>query len=260
MRRQLTPRRRFAISVAAVASVLVLWQLSGMFEWTSRLILPPPTEIVQAAQDLLGDGYRQTSLWGHVLASLARAVSAFVVAVVVGVPLGLLMGMYPTLNAVLDPFVQFLRPLPKLALIPLVIVWFGIGEVSKFLLIFIATLLVIIVGSAAAVMNVKEGRIRAALALGVNRYQLFRYVILPHALPELFISVRLGIGIGWTTLIAAEMIAATSGLGWMVLNASSYLRTDIVMLGILILGITGYALDLMLVAVQHAVVPWMGKE
>lgn len=260
MNHQLASRRRVAVSAAAVAAVLILWQLAGTFEWTSRLILPPPSEIVQAADDLMTDGYRQSSLWGHIGASLARAVSAFIVATIVGVPLGLLMGMYPTLNAILDPFVQFLRPLPKLALIPLVIVWFGIGELSKFFLIFISTLLVIVVGAAAAVMNVKQGRIRAALALGVNRYQLFRHVILPHALPELFISVRLGIGIGWTTLIAAEMIAASSGLGWMVLNASSYLRTDIVMLGILILGVTGYILDLILVAVQRVAVPWMGKE
>ena len=108
-------------------------------------------------------------------------------------------------------------------------------------------------------MSVPEGRIRAAQSLGVNRQQLFLHVILPSALPELFTGVRVGIGIGWTTLIAAEMIASSSGLGWMVINASSYLRTDVVMLGILLLGTIGYLLDLALVTTQRLTIHWMGK-
>jgi taurine transport system permease protein len=108
-------------------------------------------------------------------------------------------------------------------------------------------------------MSVPEGRIRAAQSLGVNRQQLFRHVILPSALPELFTGVRVGIGIGWTTLIAAEMIASSSGLGWMVINASSYLRTDVVLLGILLLGTIGYLLDLAIVTTQRLTIHWMGK-
>ena len=166
----------------------------------------------------------------------------------------------PAVNAVLDPFVQFLRPLPKLALIPLIIVWFGIGEFSKFLLIYLATALTIIAAAAAAVSSVKVGRIQVAEVLGVSKFQLFRYVIFPSALPELFIGVRMAVGIGWTTLIAAEMIASRSGLGWMVMNASSFLRTDVVMIGILLLGLTGYLIDLGLVGLQRVAVPWLGKD
>jgi len=117
----------------------------------------------------------------------------------------------------------------------------------------------VIVSAAAAVKNVSENRIRVARALGVNQYQFFRYVILPSVLPDLFTGMRVGVGIGWTTLIAAEMIAANSGIGWMVLNASSYLRTDIVLLGIVILGTTGYLLDILIVMIQKRAVPWMGK-
>ncbi len=252
--------RRVFISGIAVGVVFLAWALVSSLGLTSPLFLPPPQEILTTTRELLQEGYRQVPLWGHILVSLARAVTAFAAATVTGIPIGLLMGMFPAFHAVLDPFVQFLRPLPKLALIPLVIVWFGIGELSKFLLIYLATFLTVVVSAAAAVMNVKEGRIRAALALGVNQYQLFRYVIFPSALPELFIGVRVGIGIGWTTLIAAEMIAASSGIGWMVINASSYLRTDVVMLGVLLLGVTGFALDLLLVTVQGWVVPWMGKD
>lgn len=178
----------------------------------------------------------------------------------IGVPLGLLMGMSPALSAVLDPFVQFLRPLPKIALIPLTVVWFGIGEGSKFFLIFIASFLSILVGAAAAVGGVSAARLRAAQVLGASRAQVFRHVVLPHTLPELFTSVRLSLGIGWTALIAAELVAANTGLGWMVLNAGNYLRTDVVILGIVLLGLIGYLLDVLLLAAQKRFAPWTGKD
>jgi taurine transport system permease protein len=248
------------ISVLAVGIVMAAWFLSGHYGLVSRLLLPSPGEVFDTAADLWNEGYVHVPLWRHIGVSLARALAAFVAAVATGVPIGLLMGMFPGVSAALDPFVQFLRPLPKLALIPLVIVWFGVGELSKFLLIYLGTVLTVIVAAAASVMNVKQGRIRAAEALGVTKYQLFRYVMFPSALPELFVGVRMAVGIGWTTLIAAEMIAANSGLGWMVINASAYLRTDVVMIGILLLGITGYLLDLALVALQRMAVPWVGKD
>ena len=252
--------RKLLISAIAVGLVVLAWFVTGHYELMSPLLLPSLGEIALTAEELWTGGYVHVPLWQHVGVSLARALVAFAAAIASGVPIGLLMGMFPGVNAALDPFVQFLRPLPKLALIPLVIVWFGIGELSKFLLIYLATVLTVIVAAAAAVMNVKQGRIRAAEALGVSQYQLFRYVIFPSALPELFIGVRMALGIGWTTLIAAEMIASSSGLGWMVINASAYLRTDVVMIGILLLGVTGYALDLALVAIQRVMVPWMGKD
>lgn len=256
----MSPTRKLIISIAAVAFVVALWFAAGHFGMISRLLLPPPDEVATTASELWSDGYVHVPLWRHIAVSIARALAAFAAAVVTGIPIGLAMGMFPGVGAALDPFVQFLRPLPKLALIPLIIVWFGVGELSKFLLIYLATVLTVIVAAAAAVLNVKRGRIRAAESLGVSKYQLFRYVIFPSALPELFVGVRMAVGIGWTTLIAAEMIAANSGLGWMVINASAYLRTDVVMIGILLLGITGYLLDLLLVAVQRVAVPWVGKD
>ncbi len=256
----MTATRRIIISCVSVALVMALWELSGMLGWIDPLILPAPSEIGATTWDILQHGYRQTPLWQHVLISLTRALGAFVTASLLGIPIGIAMGMVPTLNAILDPFVQFLRPLPKLALIPLVIVWFGIGELSKLFLIFIAVFLTVVVGSVAAVGTVKQGRIRAAQTLGVSRFQMFRYVVLPHAVPELLVAVRLALGIGWTTLIAAEMIASEAGLGWMVVNAGSYLRTDVVMLGIFLLGITGYALDYGIVTLQKKLAPWTGRD
>lgn len=251
---------RTAISTASVAFVLILWQVAGARRWVDPLLLPPPGEVLQTALDLARNGYQQVSLWQHILISVGRALLAFAVAVLIGIPLGLLMGLNATLNAVLDPFVQFLRPLPKIALIPLTVVWFGIGEGSKFFLIFIASFLSVVVGASAAVANVQRDRIRAAQLLGASRLQIFRHVVIPNTLPDLFTSVRLSIGIGWTALIAAELVAATAGLGWMVLNAGNYLRTDIVILGILLLGGIGYLLDLLLVLAQKRYAPWTGKS
>ena len=248
------------ISGTAVVLFLVLWQLSGSLQWVDPLLLPPPSEILATGADLLANGYRQTPLWEHFLTSVGRALLAFSVAILFGVPLGLGMGLSPTLAAALNPFVQFLRPLPKIALIPLVIVWFGIGESAKFFLIFISSFLSIVVGAAAAALAVSQARLRAAQTLGASRRQLLTHVVLPNALPELFTSVRLSVGIGWTSLIAAEMVAANSGLGWMVINAGSYLRTDVVLLGIVLLGLAGYFFDWILVQLQRRYAPWAGRE
>jgi taurine transport system permease protein len=248
------------VSVLSVTLFFVLWQTAATQHWVDPLLLPSLSDIALTTQDLLADGYRQVPLWQNIAVSLARALSAFAVSVLLGVPLGLLMGLSPLLSAVLSPFVQFLRPLPKIALIPLAVVWLGIGESSKFFLIFIATFLSVVVGACAAVDRVGISRIRVAQTLGASRWQVFTRVVMPDALPDLFTTVRLSIGIGWTSLIAAEMVAANSGLGWMVINASAYLRTDIVMLGILLLGGIGYLLDLILLATQRLVVPWAGKE
>jgi taurine transport system permease protein len=256
----LTVSRTSAISLASVAGFGLLWYASGRYGWASALILPPPGEVFDTAFQMLSGGYHRVPLWQHVAVSLGRALIAFAGAIAVGVPVGLAMGVSPVLSAILDPFVQFFRPLPKLALIPLVIVWMGIGETSKIFLIFISTLFSVIVGAAAAVHSVKEGRLRVARALGATRWQLLCHIILPSSLPELFTSIRLAVGVGWTTLIASEMVAADSGLGWMVMNASSYMRTDVVMLGILLLGLTGYGLDLVIVAVERLMVPWAGRE
>lgn len=251
---------QLSISIAAVSFVVGLWQLSGMLKWVDPLLLPPPGEIGVAVTELLDTGYRQIPLWEHISVSVARALVAFIAAIVIGIPLGLAMGMSPAIKAVLEPFVQFLRPLPKIALIPLAVVWFGIGETSKFFLIYISCFLSVVVSAAAAVTSVSHGRIRVAQTLGASKPQIFTRVVLPNALPEIFTGVRLSIGIGWTSLIAAEMVAANSGLGWMVVNAGTYMRTDVVVLGILLLGGIGYLLDLALVTAQRVCVPWAGRD
>jgi taurine transport system permease protein len=256
----LKPWARATISVGALLAVVAAWQIAGMAGWTDPLFLPAPTEIAATAHETWAKGYGQIPLWEHIAISVARALAAFVCAIVIGVPTGLAMGQSPVLAAMLDPFVQFLRPLPKIALVPLAIVWLGIGESSKFALIFVATVLNVIVGSAAAVAGIPRSRIRVARTLGLGRKNMFLHVVLPNAMPDILTSIRIAIGIGWTSLIAAEMIASTTGVGWMIVNASSYLRTDVVILGILILGALGYGLDWLLVQAQRRFVPWAGKD
>lgn len=255
------PRRtsQGAVSALAVMGVLGIWQVAGGSGWVDTLFLPPPSELLGTLADLWQNGYGQIPLTRHIGISLARALSAFAVAVVIGVPLGLTMGLHGGLNAALNPFVQFLRPLPKIALIPLTIVWLGIDEASKFFLIFIATFLNVLVGAAAAVQGVPQGYVRVAQTLGLGRWRIFWRVVFPHCAADLFTTIRLSVGIGWTALVAAELVASTSGVGWMIINAGSYLRTDVVMIGIVILGLIGYALDVALVALQRAIVPWTGK-
>lgn len=249
-----------SLSIGAVTLFFLVWQIVGVNQWIDPLLLPPLSDIALTIEELVNEGYKQVPLWEHIAISVSRALSAFAVAIIIGVPLGLIMGLSMPIAALLNPFVQFLRPLPKIALIPLAVVWLGIGESSKFFLIFIATFLSVVVGANASVKHIGQNRVRVAQTLGASRRQIFFHVVLPATLPDLFTTVRLSIGIGWTSLIAAEMVAATSGLGWMVINASAYLRTDVVMLGIFLLGGIGYLLDAMIVALQNKMVPWGGKE
>ncbi len=248
------------VSLISVILFFSVWQLATARGWVDPLLLPSLKDMAITAGELATEGYREVSLWQSIVVSLGRALSAFIASVIIGIPLGLMMGMSPLLSAILNPFVQFLRPLPKIALIPLAVVWLGIGEGSKFFLIFIATVLSIIVGAVSAVEKISPSHLRVARTLGASPRQCFLRVVLPETLPDLFTTVRLSIGIGWTSLIAAEMVAANSGLGWMVINASAYLRTDIVMIGILLLGGLGYALDLLIQKLQQIMVPWAGKE
>ncbi|MDR0621554.1 MAG: ABC transporter permease [Deltaproteobacteria bacterium] len=258
--RELSPGVAVGISVGTVAAFVGAWHLCGRLGLLSPAILPPPEEIWLTTVEILDIGYHQIPLWKHVGVSVARALAAFALAITAGVPLGLAMGLFPVLSSALEPFVQFFRPLPKIALIPLAILWLGIGEVSKIFLIFLSTLFTVVVGSAASVKGVGQGKLRLGAALGTNSWQLIYHIILPASLPGIFTSVRLAIGVGWTTLIASEMVAADSGMGWMVMNASSYMRTDLVLLGIILLGVTGYILDYVLVLIERACVPWAGKE
>lgn len=246
------------ISVASMLGVLVVWEIVSLLKLYPPLFLPSPLVVAQTFYSLLVEPYGGHTLLAQTGFSLARVLVAFVLSVVTGVPLGLLMGRSKTLEAVINPFMQLYRPVPPLAFIPLLIVWFGIGELPKVLLIYMGTVPIIIMDTMAGVHSVKHSAILTAESLGATRHQILRYVVLPSVLPSIFVGMRVGIGIAWTCLVAAEMIAAVSGLGWMILHSSRYLRTDAIFVGILVIGICGVLMDGLLRWMEHRLIPWRG--
>jgi taurine transport system permease protein len=224
------------------------------------LFLPSPIDIAIAFHQLVKIGYREISLLQHILLSLMRVSAAFVLAVTIGISLGLLMAMNRFIEAIFDPLIELYRPVPPIALIPLFIIWIGIGEMSKIGIIFISIFAVIVINTISGVRGISQTKIWAAQSLGAAKRKLFWYITLPGALPDILTGMRVGIGFGWTTLVASEMIAAASGIGWMALNARRFLRTDIIICGVIIMGVIGLLLDRLLRLIESRLAPWKGKE
>lgn len=193
-------------------------------------------------------------------ASIERLITAFFGAAAIAVPLGFASGYNSRIRAIFEPLIEFYRPLPPLAYYTVLVLWLGIENESKIALLFLACFAPIYISCVSAVIKVKEDYLNSAYALGANKWQVFIHVIFPGCLPDMFTGLRTALGVGYTTLVSAEMVAARSGLGWMVLDASRYLRSDIVFLGIIIMGINGILLDRCLRFIEHKVVPWKGKE
>ncbi len=200
------------------------------------------------------------TLWQHLAASLTRIVIALLAAVIIGVPVGIAMGLNDTVRGILDPLIELYRPVPPLAYLPLMVIWFGIGETSKILLIYLAIFAPVALSALAGVRSVSQVRVRAAQALGASKIQVLRYVILPSALPEILTGIRIGLGVGWSTLVAAELIAATRGLGFMVQSAGEFLATDVVIAGISVIALIAFSLELGLRALQRRLTPWHGEQ
>jgi taurine transport system permease protein len=170
------------------------------------------------------------------------------------------MGLNDTVRGILDPLIELYRPVPPLAYLPLMVIWFGIGETSKILLIYLAIFAPVALSALAGVRSVSQVRVRAAQALGASKIQVLRYVILPSALPEILTGIRIGLGVGWSTLVAAELIAATRGLGFMVQSAGEFLATDVVIAGISVIALIAFSLELGLRALQRRLTPWHGEQ
>lgn len=249
------------MATAITVAILILgWLVLTLGGFVRDLFIPPPGELWDAFTDLLDEGYKSRSLWEHISASLIRVFVGFGSGAAVGTALGLCMGYFRTLDALCAPFVEFLRPLPQLAYLVLLIVWLGIGESSKITLLFLAALPVSAVAARDGVRNVSQIRLRIAQTLGANRWQIFAHIVFPSALAEIFTGARLAVGIVYGTLIASEIIAGTNGIGWMIFDAGRFLRSDFVFVGILIVGLMGIALDRILLMVETRVVHWAGKQ
>jgi len=248
------------ISALTLASLLLAWWLVTAAGWIEPLFLPSPADILAKAWALLTQGYMDASLWQHLGASLGRIGLALVAAALTAIPVGLAIGHNRVARGILDPLIEFYRPIPPLAYLPLIVIWCGIGELSKVLLIYLAIFAPIAIATATGVRTVDPAKLRAAQSLGATKAQLIRHVILPSALPDILTGIRIGLGVGWSTLVAAELIAATSGLGFMVQSAAQFLVTDVVVLGILLIALIAFALEMGLRALQRKLVPWHGQS
>ncbi|MBA1243218.1 taurine ABC transporter permease TauC [Pseudomonas japonica] len=248
------------ISLLTGASLLLAWWASTHFGLIDPLFLPAPASVAEKGWLLATTGYMDSTLWQHLGASLQRIGIALGLAILTAIPVGIAIGRNRIARGILDPLIEFYRPIPPLAYLPLIVIWCGIGEFSKVLLIYLAIFAPIAIATATGVRTVDPARLRAAQSLGASRAQLVRHVILPSALPDILTGVRIGLGVGWSTLVAAELIAATSGLGFMVQSAAQFLVTDVVVLGILIIAVVAFALELGLRALQRKLVPWHGQS
>jgi len=249
-----------AISILTLGALLVLWWLATHLGWVKPLFLPTPEAVLHAFGDAMrGHTQGDIALPEHVLISVARVLGAFSLAVLTAVPVGLAMGTSRIARGVADPLIEFYRPLPPLAYLPLIVIWFGIGESAKVLLIYLACFAPLAMAAKAGARGVALEQVNAAYALGASRWQVIRLVVFPAALPEILTGMRIAVGFGWTTLVAAEMVAASSGLGQMVLNASNFLRTDIVVMGIIIIGALAYAFDGLMRMLERRLTPWRGR-
>lgn len=253
--------RSLKLSTATLLVLLAVWWAVTALQLISPLFLPAPQQVLHQLVVIASpQGFMDATLWQHLAASLGRILVALLAAVVIGVPVGIAMGLSETVRGLLDPLIEIYRPVPPLAYLPLMVIWFGIGETSKILLIYLAIFAPMTLSTVAGVRSVAQVRIRAAQALGANRWQLLRFVVLPSALPEILTGIRIGLGVGWSTLVAAELIAATRGLGFMVQSAGEFLATDVVIAGISVIAIIAFGLELGLRALQRRLTPWHGVQ
>jgi taurine transport system permease protein len=252
--------RQLTLSAATLVTLVLLWWWVAAQHWVSPLFLPPPGQVLAKLISIAGpQGFMDATLWQHLTASLGRILTALAAAVLIGIPVGIAMGLSTTVRGILDPLIELYRPVPPLAYLPLMVIWFGIGETSKILLIYLAIFAPVAMSTMAGVRSAKQVRIRAAQALGASRLQVIWHVILPGALPEILTGFRIGLGVGWSTLVAAELIAATRGLGFMVQSAGEFLATDVVLAGIGVIAVIAFCLELGLRALQRRLTPWHGE-
>ena len=252
--------RHLTLSLTTLAALLAIWWAVAALALISPLFLPSPAQVLNKLLTIASpQGFMDATLWQHLAASLARILVALLAATLVGIPVGIAMGLSPTVRGILDPIIELYRPVPPLAYLPLMVIWFGIGETSKILLIYLAIFAPVAMSALAGVKSAQQVRIRAAQSLGASRAQVLWLVILPGALPEILTGLRIGLGVGWSTLVAAELIAATRGLGFMVQSAGEFLATDVVLAGIAVIAIIAFGLELGLRALQRRLTPWHGE-
>jgi NitT/TauT family transport system permease protein len=248
------------ISLVSIGAALTAWLTASFAGVLDPNRLPPAQVLWETLTDLLREGYSSTPFWRQIMASLSRALAGFGLAVVIGVPVGIWIGTSRVFDALVTPFLTFLRPVPAIALVPLFIFYFGIGEVAKIALIFLTAFLYLTVTTAAGVKSIPEDLILASRSLGLNRRQIFFHVIIPAAAAAILTGMRIAMTLSWALVVAAELIAAQAGLGYMIMDAAMFYRIPVVYVGIITIGFIGLTLEGGLLLVERRLLHWRGKQ
>jgi NitT/TauT family transport system permease protein len=230
-----------SIQVGSVVAVLLIWQLIST-TFYSPVLFPPPTQVIPAFFREIADG----SLPAQAAVSMARIGAGFVIGSALGIVLGLLIARVRIIRLIAEPLTQFARFIPVIALLSPFIVWFGIGEVSKVMLIVYTTTFIVLLNTVAGVYRISEQKFRAARCFGASEWQVLGHIVVPGALPFIFTGMRLAMGNSFMTVVSAELVASDSGLGFMINQARLFLDTETIFVGILALGILGFLADFIL--------------
>lgn len=250
------PARRLLAPTVVFASVALIWWLSVRAGWTNAYLLPAPSAVIAALADLAASG----ALLKHTLVSLQRVILGFALSVALALPLAVLLSASRLARAVLDPLLEFIRQIPPLALIPLLILWLGIGEAQKLGIIVLASFFPVFLGFRGGISGVDPKLIEVGRIAGLARHEILMRIILPSALPELVVGLRISLGYSWRALVGAELIASSAGLGYMIVDAENLARTDIVLAGILVIGAIGLLSDLVLRLAVGRAFPWLSAS
>ncbi len=240
------------ISVAALLVLLAVWCILTYGHILDTMFLPTPTAVIAALITMAREG----TLWLHIGSSVRRIMVGWAWSAVVAVPCGILMAVSPRFNAIIQPLVEFIRYLPVVALVPLTILYLGIAESQKYTIIFIGTFFQLVLMVADTVAGTDKNLVNAARTLGASKWQTYKWVILPAALPGIMDSFRVTIGWAWTYLVAAEMVAANSGLGYIIIKSQRVLATDLIFAGLLMIGIIGLLTDVLFRLLSRLAAPW----
>jgi ABC-type nitrate/sulfonate/bicarbonate transport system permease component len=250
--RPLSGTRRAILAATAIAAVLALWTVLSVSGIVNPVLVPSPGDVARAGVAAIRDG----SLAKNTIASLTRVIEGFVVALLIAMPLGIWVGVSSTARGLVDPLIELFRPVPPIAFIPLAILWFGIGEISKVSIIAYGAFFPIFVNTMAGFGQVDQVHIRAAQSLGAKRYDLFKDVVFPSALPNMVVGARLGMGMAFIVLVAAELVASSEGLGYLINDARFSFRTDQIFVGVITIGVLGFVLNKGLLAIERRLLRW----
>ncbi len=252
------PGGRF-LTFLSVFTLLSLWLLSDYFGWIEEVFWPHMSSVWYQLKIISSEGFRNATLFDHIYISVQRVLLGFLLGCLVGIPMGFALALSRVMNRILDPIVEFFRPMPPLALIPLVILWLGIGETAKVFLLFLAALWIMALATRSGAMSTNISKVHAAYTLNATKVQILFKIILPNTLPEIFTGMRVSMGVCWGTVVAAELVAAESGIGMMIMVASKFLSTDIVVLGVILISVIAYSIDIFMRFLEAKFVPWRGK-